>query len=100
MNWQTGPAAGGDQVMRTPTDFNDTESPEFDDASLAHSTTPRRHFLKCMAWAGAGTLFLMKSGVLEAKPLDALGGDVSARDASFSFVQISDSHIGFHKEPN
>ncbi|WP_199100871.1 metallophosphoesterase [Dyella sp. ASV21] len=59
----------------------------------------RRHFLGCMAWAGAGTLWLMKGGVLQAQPLG--GADAaSAADASFSFVQISDSHIGFHKEPN
>lgn len=60
-------------------------------------TGSRRQFLKCMAWAGAGTLWLMKSGVLHAQPL----GDAStAKDATFSFVQISDSHIGFHKAPN
>jgi len=61
---------------------------------------PRRRFLECMAWAGAGTLFLMKGGVLQAKSLDALGGGATLRDATFSFVQISDSHIGFHKDPN
>jgi len=71
-----------------------------DDHSKSEATTQRRQFLKCMAWAGAGTLWLMKGGVLQAKGLDALGGDASARDASFSFVQISDSHIGFSKEPN
>ena len=42
----------------------------------------------------------MKGGVLEAKTLDELGGDATVRDAIFSFVQISDSHIGFHREPN
>lgn len=57
----------------------------------------RRQFLKCMAWAGAGTVWLMKSGVLHAQPLGTPGG---AKDATFSFVQISDSHIGFHKAPN
>ncbi|WP_233841355.1 metallophosphoesterase [Dyella sp. 2HG41-7] len=58
----------------------------------------RRQFLKCMAWAGAGTLWLMKSGVLHAHPLgDAMP---NVKDATFSFVQISDSHIGFHKAPN
>jgi 3',5'-cyclic AMP phosphodiesterase CpdA len=57
----------------------------------------RRQFLKCMAWAGAGTLWMMKSGVLRAHPL----GDAPAiKGATFSFVQISDSHIGFHKAPN
>ncbi|HET6554000.1 MAG TPA: metallophosphoesterase [Dyella sp.] len=59
----------------------------------------RRRFLECMAWAGAGTLWLMQSGVLQARSLCAEGGD-SAVDASFRFVQISDSHIGFHKAPN
>jgi len=60
-------------------------------------TGSRRQFLKCMAWAGAGTLWLMKSGVLQAQPL---GEGSSVKDATFSFVQISDSHIGFHKAPN
>jgi Icc protein len=59
----------------------------------------RRQFLKCMAWAGTGTLWLMKGGVLHAHALESPGA-ASAGDASFSFVQISDSHIGFHKAPN
>jgi len=59
----------------------------------------RRQFLKCMAWAGAGTLWVMNGGVLRAQPLSPEGG-AAASDASFSFVQISDSHIGFHKAPN
>lgn len=59
----------------------------------------RRQFLKCMAWAGAGTLWLMKGGVLHAQPLGESAA-VAAADSSFSFVQISDSHIGFHKAPN
>ncbi len=61
----------------------------------------RRQFLHCMAWAGAGTLWLMKGGVLHAQSL-AGGADAAASiaDASFSFAQISDSHIGFHHEPN
>lgn len=62
-------------------------------------TQGRRQFLKCMAWAGAGTVWLMKGGILHAQPLGNGSGD-AAGDASFSFVQISDSHIGFHKAPN
>jgi 3',5'-cyclic-AMP phosphodiesterase len=63
----------------------------------------RRDFLKCMAWAGAGTLWFMRSGVLQARSLDnaspeALGNTL--QDATFSFVQVSDSHIGFNKAPN
>ena len=97
-----------DTRMRNPIDVDKTESRathtcdehSLADASPANGSGQRRQFLKCMAWAGAGTLWLMKGGVLQAKALDALGGDASARDASFSFVQISDSHIGFNKAPN
>ncbi|RDS84781.1 metallophosphoesterase [Dyella monticola] len=59
----------------------------------------RRQFLKCMAWAGAGTLWLMKSGVLQAQPLGD-NDNGAAQGSAFSFVQISDSHIGFHRAPN
>src|SRR5574337_1554024 len=57
----------------------------------------RRRFLECMAWAGAGTLWLMQGGVSHAS---ALAKGAAAADAIFDFVQISDSHIGFHKAPN
>ena len=57
----------------------------------------RRHFLECMAWAGAGTLWLMKGGVAHA---GMLATSAAAADATFGFVQISDSHIGFHQAPN
>ena len=67
-----------------------------------HDSGPsRREFLECMAWAGAGALWLMKGGVADATTLAMAarhGGH--SRDATFSFVQISDSHIGFHKAPN
>jgi 3',5'-cyclic-AMP phosphodiesterase len=60
----------------------------------------RRDFLKCMAWAGAGTLWLMKGGVLQARALTDEAATSAGTDATFSFVQISDSHIGFTKAPN
>jgi 3',5'-cyclic-AMP phosphodiesterase len=56
----------------------------------------RRSFLKCMAWAGAGVVWVMNGGVLASSRLVA-GTRSKGR---FSFVQISDSHIGFNKEPN
>ena len=62
---------------------------------------PRRKFLKCMAWAGTGVLWVMQGGVLRAQTLDARGADPGrARGGDFSFVQVSDSHIGFHQAPN
>ncbi len=55
----------------------------------------RRGFLKCMAWAGAGVIWAMKGGILSAR---AFGADaITSNDADFTFVQISDSHIGFNK---
>lgn len=80
---------------------------DHDDDHDDRAATNRRRFLKCMAWAGAGTLWTMHAGVLQAR---TLGGDANAdnaadtaaalKDATFSFVQISDSHIGFTKAPN
>src|SRR5262249_31723548 len=58
----------------------------------------RRGLLKCMAWVGTGLVWTLRGGVPSSR--------VFAREAlrpdkgDFSFVQISDSHIGFAKEPN
>ena len=57
----------------------------------------RRGFLKCMAWAGTGVLWMVSGGLLSSKILGATA-DTAAGD--FSFVQISDSHIGFNKDAN
>jgi plastocyanin len=74
---------------------------------LTQDGIDRRGFLKCMAWAGTGLVFTIKGGVLGSHSLhDFLvgGTDGAAQKAlaasSFSFVQISDSHIGFSKEAN
>jgi len=60
----------------------------------------RRGFLKCMAWAGAGLVWTMSGGIpgsrLFAKTADRSAG----KGADFTFVQISDSHIGFNKPAN
>lgn len=63
----------------------------------------RRGFLSCMAWAGTGVLFSMHGGILSSQPLAKLltpEGQIQAATASFNFVQISDSHIGFSKDAN
>jgi 3',5'-cyclic AMP phosphodiesterase CpdA len=59
----------------------------------------RRGFLKCMAWVGTGMVWTMRGGVLTSRAFGADGPGNSDR-GDFSFVQISDSHIGFAKEPN
>jgi 3',5'-cyclic-AMP phosphodiesterase len=58
----------------------------------------RRGFLKCMAWAGTGLVWSVSGGVLSSR---VFGQAIDRSGAgSFSFIQISDSHIGFSKEPN
>jgi 3',5'-cyclic-AMP phosphodiesterase len=61
----------------------------------------RRGFLKCMAWAGTGTLCVLQGGVLKSFAMtDVLQKNVRNLKGELSFVQISDSHIGFSKPAN
>jgi Icc protein len=70
----------------------------------------RRGFLQCMAWAGTGVLYSLHGGVLKSLPLvpaaaaqggmDGMKDQMNMKGADFSFIQISDSHIGFSKEAN
>ena len=66
------------------------------------SLLSRRNALKCMAYGGAGTLFVLAGGVFS--PVDlALAADDklgTARLGKPLFVQISDTHIGFNKDAN
>jgi 3',5'-cyclic AMP phosphodiesterase CpdA len=53
----------------------------------------RRKILQCMTWVGTGVLWTVSAGVPHAL---GLIGEAAAQDArSLTFVQISDSHIGF-----
>jgi len=59
----------------------------------------RRSFMKCMAWAGAGALWTLEGGLASSISLgQAMAKPVAAK--GFSFLQISDSHIGFAKPAN
>ncbi len=58
----------------------------------------RRGFLECMAWAGTGVLWTAAGGVLASRPLTAAAAE--AATGGFSFVQISDTHVGFKGEAN
>jgi len=61
----------------------------------------RRGFLKCMAWAGTGTLCLIQGGILKSYALSRLDKHVASQmKGELAFVQISDSHIGFDKAAN
>lgn len=61
----------------------------------------RRGFLKCMAWAGTGALCVLQGGVLKSFALsDVMREKIGDLKGDLSFVQISDSHIGFNKAAN
>ena len=66
-----------------------------------HDGVDRRGFLKCMAWAGTGAFCVIKGGVLQSYSLSRLS-EIGAEAAAgeLSFVQISDSHMGFDKAAN
>jgi 3',5'-cyclic AMP phosphodiesterase CpdA len=81
-----------------------------DSAHLEHNVendgVDRRGFLKCMAWAGTGMLWTVAGGGLSSSilnPPGAVAADVPASAdprSDFTFVQMSDSHIGFNKPAN
>ena len=60
----------------------------------------RRRFLECMGWAGTGVLWTVSGGLAASVPLDQALAASAPKLTPFSFVQISDSHIGFNKDPN
>jgi 3',5'-cyclic AMP phosphodiesterase CpdA len=62
-----------------------------------HGSLSRREVLKCMAWAGSGVVWTMTGGCASSA---LIGSDQAEATGSLSFVQISDSHIGFSKPAN
>ncbi len=68
---------------------------------LSDDGIDRRGFLKCMAWAGTGALCAIRGGVLTSYALNrAPENKMSDLEATLTFVQISDSHMGFNKAAN
>jgi 3',5'-cyclic AMP phosphodiesterase CpdA len=58
----------------------------------------RRKVLECMTWAGTGVLWTLAGGVPRSL---GLVGEAKAQAASgLTFLQISDSHVGFHQPAN
>jgi 3',5'-cyclic AMP phosphodiesterase CpdA len=56
----------------------------------------RRRALECMLWAGTGVLWTVTGGI----PKSSLMGSAQAAEGGFTFLQISDSHVGFNKAAN
>jgi 3',5'-cyclic-AMP phosphodiesterase len=72
-----------------------TEASEAENGPLRLS---RRGALECMVWAGTGILWTLSGGV--PKSLGLIGDALAAEASAFTFLQISDSHIGFNKLAN
>jgi len=81
--------------------MNDRKKPNPDELLVDHNHDgiDRRGFLKCMAWAGTGTLCVVNGGILKSF---SLSSSLNPADAAgeLRFVQISDSHMGFNKAAN
>src|SRR5260221_768439 len=58
----------------------------------------RRRVLECMTWAGTGVLWTVSGGI--PRSLGLVGSAEAAEPAGMTFLQISDSHVGFHKPAN
>ena len=58
----------------------------------------RRKILECMTWAGTGVLWTIAGGV--PRSLGIIDQALAAEPGKLSFLQISDSHVGFDKPAN
>jgi hypothetical protein len=64
---------------------------------LNNDGVDRRGFLKCMAWAGTGLVWTLSGGIPASRAFAKSYGKGARNGGEFSFVRISDSHIGFNK---
>ena len=61
----------------------------------------RRRALSCLsAWGGAAVVWTVSGGIPRALGATGTGMPPGAARDALTFVQISDTHIGFHKEAN
>jgi 3',5'-cyclic AMP phosphodiesterase CpdA len=56
--------------------------------------------MECMGWAGTGLLWTVSGGLAASVTLDQALAATAPKTKPFTFLQISDSHIGFNKDPN
>jgi hypothetical protein len=60
----------------------------------------RRDALKCMTWAGAGVLWTVAGGVPRSSSLLGTSEAQAQVESGFTFLQISDSHVGYKGAAN
>jgi len=104
-----GPYAAGGNKSRGPPVWIGARHPAIQEREMADrdenerlgaAPVNRRGLLKCMAWAGSGVLWTVSGGV--PRSLGLLGEAAAAEPQAngFTFLQISDSHVGFDKPAN
>ena len=69
-----------------------------DDNDTGERKLNRRHALECMVWAGTGVIWTLSGGIPKALNLLDEAQAAEAVSSNFTFLQISDSHVGFDKE--
>src|SRR6202030_1442263 len=73
---------------------------DHDPAGPGHNPA-RRQALSCLAaWTGAAVVWTVAGGVPRALGATTAGTPTAAATNALTFVQISDTHIGFKKEAN
>jgi Icc protein len=85
----------GGQMANDKRDFIDQKLHD-----LNNDGVDRRGFLKCMAWAGTGLVWTLSGGIPVSRAFARNSDKKAGKGTDFSFVQISDSHIGFNKPAN
>src|SRR4051812_30121350 len=60
----------------------------------------RRGFLECMTWAGTGVLWTLSGGLPRSVGLASAEAANALTSNTLTFLQISDSHVGFDKPAN
>ncbi|MBA2936420.1 metallophosphoesterase [Sphingomonas sp. CGMCC 1.13654] len=74
-----------------------------DDHDILNPRVDRRGMLtRCAGWAGTAALYTVSGGIVSSMGLDAAlaGTPRPGRTKPFTFLQISDTHIGFDKAAN
>ena len=71
---------------------------EFNSDQDGRTGVNRRKVLECMTWAGTGVLWTIAGGV--PRSMGIVGEAMAAEPAGLTFLQISDSHMGFDKPAN
>jgi 3',5'-cyclic-AMP phosphodiesterase len=67
------------------------------EAQPADDGIDRRGMLRCMAWVGTGVIWSVGGGIATSR---LFGQPAATVKPTFTFVQISDSHLGFARDPN